>query len=109
MVLVSASVIAVWPWSLLRDTAGVLLDTRESYLEDDIRKFVEHPGDVMITDLQVWRTEPSAHAAIVAVKGSNGNTARSLLQGGTKSSLSLLSTGFEDTARPCHILGGRRL
>ena len=45
MGLVGATVIAVWSWSLMRDTASVLLDAHESHLEDEIREFVEGPGD----------------------------------------------------------------
>lgn len=69
MGLIGATVIAVWSWSLMRDTASVLLDAHESHLEEEIREFVEGPGDARITDLHVWRVGPGAHAAIVAVKG----------------------------------------
>lgn len=79
MGLVGASVIAVWSWSLMRDTASVLLDAHESHLEEEIRAFVEGPGDARITDLHVWRVGPGAHAAIVAVKGIDGDTVRSRL------------------------------
>lgn len=79
MGLVGATVIAVWSWSLMRDTASVLLDAHESHLEDEIREFVEGPGDARITDLHVWRVGPGAHAAIVAVKGIDGDTVRSRL------------------------------
>lgn len=79
MGLVGATVIAVWSWSLMRDTASVLLDAHESNLEEEIREFVEGPGDARITDLHVWRVGPGAHAAIVAVKGIDGDTVRSRL------------------------------
>jgi cation diffusion facilitator family transporter len=79
MGLVGATVIAVWSWSLMRDTASVLLDAHESHLEEEIREFVEGPGDARITDLHVWRVGPGAHAAIVAVKGIDGDTVRSRL------------------------------
>jgi len=79
MGLVGATVIAVWSWSLMRDTASVLLDAHESHLEQEIREFVEGPGDARITDLHVWRVGPGAHAAIVAVKGIDGDTVRSRL------------------------------
>lgn len=79
MGLVGATVIAVWSWSLMRDTASVLLDAHESHLEQEIREFVEGPGDAHITDLHVWRVGPGAHAAIVAVKGIDGDTVRSRL------------------------------
>lgn len=80
MGLVGATVIAVWSWSLMRDTASVLLDAHESHLEEEIREFVEGPGDARITDLHVWRVGPGAHAAIVAVRGIDGDTARSRLR-----------------------------
>lgn len=80
MGLVGATVIAVWSWSLIRDTASVLLDAHESHLEEDIRDFVEGPGDARITDLHVWRVGPGAHAAIVAVKGIDGDMVRSRLR-----------------------------
>lgn len=79
MGLIGATVIAVWSWSLMRDTASVLLDAHESHLEEEIREFVEGPGDARITDLHVWRVGPGAHAAIVAVKGIDGDTVRSRL------------------------------
>lgn len=80
MGLVGATVIAFWSWSLIRDTASVLLDAHESHLEEEIREFVEGPGDARITDLHVWRVGPGAHAAIVAVKGIDGDTARARLR-----------------------------
>ena len=79
MGLVGATVIAVWSWSLMRDTASVLLDAHESHLEQEIREFVEGPGDARITDLHVWRVGPGAHAAIVSVKGVDGDTVRARL------------------------------
>ncbi len=80
MGLVGATVIAVWSWSLMRDTARVLLDAHESHIEDEIRQFVEGPGDARITDLHVWRVGPAAHAAIVAVKGIDGDSVRARLR-----------------------------
>lgn len=79
MGLVGATVIAIWSWSLMRDTASVLLDAHESHLEEEIREFLEGPGDARITDLHVWRVGPGAHAAIVAVEGIDGDTVRSRL------------------------------
>ncbi len=79
MGLVGATVIAVWSWSFMRDTASVLLDAHENHLEEEIREFVEGRGDARITDLHVWRVGPGAHAAIVAVKGIDGDTVRSRL------------------------------
>lgn len=64
-----AAVIAVWSWSLLRDTAAVLLDATNAALEARIREAVEGPGDARIGDLHVWRVGPGAYAAIVSVTG----------------------------------------
>lgn len=70
MGIVGALVIARWSWSLMRDTAAVLLDTSDARLEAEVREHVEVSGDVRITDLHVWRIGPEAHAAIVSVTGS---------------------------------------
>lgn len=69
MGIVGAIVIARWSWSLVRDTAAVLLDTTDKAIEAEVREFVEGPGDARITDLHVWRIGPEAHAAIVSVTG----------------------------------------
>lgn len=69
MGIAGAVVIAVWSWSLMRDTARVLLDASDPHLEEEIRQEVEGPGDARITDLHVWRVGPGAHAAIVSVLG----------------------------------------
>ena len=67
MGIVGAVVIARWSWSLMRDTAAVLLDTADPHLIEEIREQVEGPGDSRITDLHVWRLGPEAHAAIISV------------------------------------------
>ena len=69
MGIVGAIVIARWSWTLMRDTAAVLLDTADEHVEDEVRELVEAPGDARITDLHVWRVGPEAHAAIVEVTG----------------------------------------
>lgn len=68
-----AIVIARWSWSLMRDTASVLLDTAEPELAGAIREIVETAG-ATIADLHVWRVGPHAHAAIVSVGGEAGDT-----------------------------------
>ena len=67
MGIVGAAVIARWSWSLMRDTAAVLLDTADPHLIQEITEQVEGPGDSRITDLHVWRVGPEAHAAIISV------------------------------------------
>jgi len=69
MGIVGSIVIAFWSFSLMRDTAAVLLDTTDLHLEAEVREHIEAPGDVKITDLHVWRVGPEAHAAIVSVTG----------------------------------------
>jgi cation diffusion facilitator family transporter len=79
MGIVGAVVIASWSWSLMRDTASVLLDASEPDLEAEVREHVEGPGDARITDLHVWRVGPGAHAAIVSVRGIGRETVVSRL------------------------------
>jgi cation diffusion facilitator family transporter len=67
MGIIGAMVIGSWSWTLMRDTAAVLLDTADNYVADEIRELVEAPGDAKVTDLHVWRVGPEAHAAIVEV------------------------------------------
>lgn len=67
MGIVGAIVIGSWSWTLMRDTAAVLLDTADEHVEDEVRELVEQPGDARVTDLHVWRVGPGAHAAIVEV------------------------------------------
>ncbi len=67
MGIVGAIVIARWSWSLMRDTAGVLLDTADPHLVDEIKQEIEGPGDAWIADLHVWRVGPDAHAAVLTV------------------------------------------
>ena len=81
MGIVGAIVIARWSWSLMRDTAAVLLDTTDRDIEAEVRECVEGPDDARITDLHVWRVGPEAHAAIVSVTGGvDVDTVRARLQ-----------------------------
>jgi cation diffusion facilitator family transporter len=80
MGIVGATVIAVWAWTLMRDTGGVLLDATDAHLEAEVRENVEDNGDARITDLHIWRVGPGAHAAIVSVTGGvDSETVRSRL------------------------------
>lgn len=74
MGIVGAVVIARWAWTLLRDTAAVLLDATDIDVADEVRQMVEAPGDARIADLHVWRVGPEAHAAIVSVVSGAGVT-----------------------------------
>ena len=80
MGIVGALVIARWSWSLMKVTAGVLLDQTDEHVAEEIRELVEKPGDARITDLHVWRVGPEAHAAIVSVVGKAGVDLASIRQ-----------------------------
>ncbi|MBR2174795.1 CDF family Co(II)/Ni(II) efflux transporter DmeF [Sphingopyxis sp.] len=69
MGIVGAVVIARWSWSLMRDTAAVLLDRTNERMDKAIRYRVGKFGDVCLTDLHVWRVGPEAYASIVEVEG----------------------------------------
>ena len=72
MGIVGAIVISRWSWSLMRDTASVLLDRTDAHVEHEVRDLVERHGDARIADLHVWRVGPEAHAAIVGVIAAPG-------------------------------------
>ena len=63
--IVGALVIARWAWSLMKETAGILLDTTDMSLADRVRELVE--PEARILDLHVWRVGPGALAVIVDV------------------------------------------
>ncbi|MFG6284323.1 CDF family Co(II)/Ni(II) efflux transporter DmeF [Sphingomonas sp. S6] len=66
MGIVGGIVIARWSWSLMRDTASVLLDQTDDHVAQEVRELVEI-GDAKIIDLHVWRVGPEARSAIVGV------------------------------------------
>ena len=72
MGIVGAIVIARWSWSLMRDTAAILLDRTDRHVADEVRELVETAGDARITDLHVWKVGPEAHSAIVGVSAQPG-------------------------------------
>lgn len=69
MGIVGGIVIGRWSWTLMRDTAAVLLDATDAHVAEEVREAVEGPGDAVIQDLHVWRIGPQARAAIVSVRG----------------------------------------
>ena len=69
MGIVGAVVISRWSWTLMRQTATVLLDTANERLAQQVMGKVEAPGDAMVVDLHVWRVGPGAHAAIISTAG----------------------------------------
>ncbi len=78
--IVGSVVIAVWAWTLIRDTAAVLLDSSEPALEARIRETLAAHADLRLADLHVWRVGPAAHAAIVSVEGGDCETIRQRLK-----------------------------
>lgn len=72
MGIVGAIVIARWSWSLMRDTASVLLDATDEHVAEEVRELLDGPDGARITDLHVWRIGPEAHAGIVSVAAAAG-------------------------------------
>jgi cation diffusion facilitator family transporter len=64
--IVGAIVIARWSLSLMKETAGILLDTTDTHVADQVRQVVDEL-DASIVDLHVWRVGPGALAVIVDV------------------------------------------
>jgi cation diffusion facilitator family transporter len=65
--IVGAVVIANWSFSLMRDTAGILLDmSPDRVLEKQVRYAVESDGD-RVTDLHLWRLGPGHLGAVLSV------------------------------------------
>lgn len=67
--IVASLVIARWSWTLMRQTAAVLLDTADRGLLERMKSAIEAGGDCAVADLHVWRIGPGAHAAIVTASG----------------------------------------
>ncbi len=64
---VGAVVIAVWSYSLIRDTGAVLLDmTPDADMAENIRMAIERDGD-RLCDLHLWRLGPGHVGAIVSL------------------------------------------
>lgn len=67
MGLVGALVISRWSWSLIRDTAAVLVDADAGPDQfKEAREAIED-DDATITDLHIWRVGPGQYAAIVSL------------------------------------------
>lgn len=69
MGIAGALVIARWSWSLMRDTAAILLDETDAELAEALRERIGAISDLRLIDLHVWRVGPQARAAIVEVEG----------------------------------------
>jgi cation diffusion facilitator family transporter len=65
--LVGAFVIAVWAYTLIRDTGAILLDMNpDRGMAERMRALIEADGD-RLTDLHLWRLGPGHLGAIVSV------------------------------------------
>lgn len=68
MGIVGAVVVAVWAWSLIRDTSRVLLDREmDSGVVAEIREALESDTDTRISDLHVWRISGDKFACAVSI------------------------------------------
>jgi len=67
--IVGSGVVFSWAYTLLCDTAGILLDCTPSSsdLPDEIRRAVESDGDSLVTDLHVWQVGIGKYAAMISV------------------------------------------
>lgn len=66
--LLGAALIAQWSWSMLRRTAGALVDaTADPGLEAQIRGLMESDGDAQLADLHVWQVGSQAWCAALTV------------------------------------------
>jgi cation diffusion facilitator family transporter len=67
MGIVGGSVIALWSYTLVRDTGRILLDmTPDTALAARIRRCLEEDGD-RVADLHLWRLGPGHFGAIVSI------------------------------------------
>lgn len=65
--IIGAVVIANWSVTLIRDTAGVLLDVcPDEVTRERVRRTIENDGD-RVVDLHLWRLGPGHLAAVVAI------------------------------------------
>jgi cation diffusion facilitator family transporter len=65
--IIGAVVIANWSVTLIRDTAGVLLDVcPDEVTRERVRRTIENDGD-QVVDLHLWRLGPGHLAAVVAI------------------------------------------
>jgi cation diffusion facilitator family transporter len=72
--IIGSVVIARWSWTLMRDTAAVLLDRNDDHVTAELRELIERHGDAQVADLHVWQVGPASYAAIVSVVAAQGIT-----------------------------------
>jgi cation diffusion facilitator family transporter len=77
MGLVGTVVILSWAYTLLRDTASILVDRIPAHtdLPVVIREGIEGDGDTKITDLHIWQVGAGKFAAIIGVVAHHPRTA----------------------------------
>jgi len=69
MGLVSAFLIFRWTYSLIRDTASILLDKQTDLtLADNIITAIESDGESKVIDLHLWKLASDKYASIICVK-----------------------------------------
>jgi Co/Zn/Cd efflux system component len=65
--IIGAVVIANWSITLIRDTAGILLDVcPDEATRERLRRAIEIDGD-QVVDLHLWRLGPGHLAAVLAI------------------------------------------
>ncbi|AHF03111.1 cation transporter [Marichromatium purpuratum 984] len=68
MGVVGATIIAVWAYGLLRETAPILVDASiEAPYREAIRATIEADADNRVADIHVWRVGANHYAAIVSL------------------------------------------
>ncbi len=69
MGLVSAFLIFRWTYSLIRDTASILLDKQTDFtLAESIISAIESDGESKVIDLHLWKLASEKYASIICVK-----------------------------------------
>ena len=73
MGLVGAAVILRWSFSLMAQTARVLLDSADPSLIKHVKERLERDG-ACVSDLHIWRLGPGHSAVVATVVCPSGNT-----------------------------------
>lgn len=96
--IIGAVVIANWSFTLIRDTAGILLDIcPDEVTRERLRRTIEIDGD-RVVDLHLWRLGPGHLAAVLAIATSKPRDAT--FYRGRLSSFACLSHITVEVTRP---------
>jgi len=96
--IIGAVVIANWSVTLIRDTAGILLDVcPDEATRERVRRAIENDGD-RVVDLHLWRLGPGHLAAVLAIATSKPRDAT--FYRGRLSSFACLSHITVEVTRP---------